>query len=59
MNTDFIVLAAGKGQRMLGKVPKVLLPLGGKPMAQHVIDTVATIKKIKADYCYRRPGRRG
>ena len=47
MNTDFIVLAAGKGQRMLGKVPKVLLPLGGKPMAQHVIDTVATIKKSR------------
>ena len=44
MNPDFIVLAAGKGQRMLGTTPKVLLPLAGKPMAQHLLDTVAEIK---------------
>ena len=44
MNTDFIVLAAGKGQRMLGTCPKVLLPLAGKPMAQHLLDTIAGIK---------------
>ena len=44
MNPDFIVLAAGKGQRMLGATPKVLLPLAGKPMAQHLLDTVAEIK---------------
>ena len=44
MNPDFVVLAAGKGQRMLRNVPKVLLPLAGKPMAQHVLDTVAKIE---------------
>ena len=44
MNTDFIVLAAGKGQRMLGTLPKVLLSVAGKPMAQHLLDTVAEIK---------------
>ena len=38
MYTDFVVLAAGKGQRMLGNFPKVLEPLGGKPMVQHLID---------------------
>ena len=48
MNTDFVVLAAGKGQRMLGTTPKVLLPLAGKPMAQHVLDTIETIKKARA-----------
>ena len=29
MNPDFVVLAAGKGTRMLGPSPKVLLPVGG------------------------------
>ena len=43
MFTDFVVLAAGKGQRMLGNFPKVLEPLGGKPMVQHLIDTTQEI----------------
>ena len=43
MYTDFVVLAAGKGQRMLGNFPKVLEPLGGKPMVQHLIDTTQEI----------------
>lgn len=44
MNVDFVVLAAGKGQRMLGNSPKVLMPLGGKPMAQHLLNTLKEIK---------------
>lgn len=48
MNSDFIVLAAGNGKRMLGYSPKVLLPVGGKPMAQHILDTVSSIEKSRS-----------
>jgi bifunctional UDP-N-acetylglucosamine pyrophosphorylase/glucosamine-1-phosphate N-acetyltransferase len=48
MNSDFIVLAAGNGKRMLGSSPKVLLPVGGKPMAQHILDTVSSIEKSRS-----------
>ena len=47
MNPDFIVLAAGNGKRMLGSLPKVLLPIGGKPMAQHILDTISGIEKSR------------
>ena len=48
MNPDFVVLAAGKGSRMLGPSPKVLLPVGGRAMVQRVLDTVAEIDKSRA-----------
>ena len=48
MNPDFIVLAAGNGKRMLGSSPKVLLPIGGKSMAQHILDTVSSIEKSRS-----------
>ena len=48
MNPDFIVLAAGNGKRMLGSSPKVLLSVGGKPMAQHILDTVSSIEKSRS-----------
>ncbi len=39
MTTDIIILAAGKGSRMKSKLPKVLQPLAGKTLVQHVIDS--------------------
>ncbi len=45
MAFSVVVLAAGKGTRMKSSVPKVLHPIGGKPMVQHIIDTV---KKLGA-----------
>ena len=34
-----IILAAGQGTRMRSSLPKVLHPVGGKPMLHHVIDS--------------------
>ncbi|WP_395479889.1 bifunctional UDP-N-acetylglucosamine diphosphorylase/glucosamine-1-phosphate N-acetyltransferase GlmU [Candidatus Curculioniphilus buchneri] len=39
------VLAAGKGTRMLSALPKVLHPIAGKAMLQHVIDTAKQLDK--------------
>ena len=47
MNTDFVVLAAGEGKRMLGTAPKVLLPVASKPMAQHALDAISEIQKSR------------
>jgi UDP-N-acetylglucosamine pyrophosphorylase len=35
-----IILAAGKGKRMGSDLPKVLLPVGGRPMVRFVVDAV-------------------
>ena len=44
MALSVIILAGGTGSRMKSKVPKVLHPLAGKPLLQHVIDTVSQLK---------------
>lgn len=36
---NIVILAAGQGKRMHSNLPKVLHPVAGKPLAQHVIDT--------------------
>lgn len=35
-----IVLAAGQGTRMRSRIPKVLHPLAGLPMIEHVLDAL-------------------
>ncbi len=40
---DILVLAAGKGTRMRSDLPKVLHPIGGKALVQHVVDTARSI----------------
>lgn len=42
-NKYAIVLAAGKGTRMKSKLYKVLHPVCGKPMVQHVVDHVISV----------------
>ena len=41
MKTSTIILAAGKGTRMKSELPKVLIPIHGKPMVQWVIDALS------------------
>jgi len=39
-----IVLAAGEGKRMKSLLPKVLLPLAGRPILAHVLDTARALR---------------
>ena len=39
MNLSVVILAAGQGKRMKSELPKVLQPIAGKALVQHVIDT--------------------
>lgn len=50
-----IVLAAGKGTRMKSELPKVLVPVGGRPMLRYVVDalTKAGIGRIVVVVGYR------
>ena len=40
---DVVIMAAGKGTRMKSSMPKVLHPLGGRALVQHVIDTAQAL----------------
>ena len=43
MQLSVVILAAGQGKRMNSDLPKVLQPLAGEPLLQHVINTARTL----------------
>ena len=43
MALSVVILAAGKGTRMRSNLPKVLHPIAGRSMLEHVIDTAQTL----------------
>ncbi|HVV98405.1 MAG TPA: NTP transferase domain-containing protein, partial [Rhodanobacteraceae bacterium] len=42
-----IFLAAGEGKRMKSSKPKVLMPLAGRPMLAHVLDTARALQPAR------------
>ena len=39
-----VILGAGKGTRMKSDLPKVMMPVAGKPMIAHILETLKTIQ---------------
>lgn len=46
MSLSVIILAGGTGSRMESKTPKVLHHLAGKPLLEHVVDTVKSLNVV-------------
>ncbi|VAW74386.1 N-acetylglucosamine-1-phosphate uridyltransferase / Glucosamine-1-phosphate N-acetyltransferase, partial [hydrothermal vent metagenome] len=56
MSLSIIILAAGQGTRMRSALPKVLHPLGGMPLLQHVIRTAQTLSPDRIAVVYGHGG---
>ncbi|MDQ2823248.1 MAG: bifunctional UDP-N-acetylglucosamine diphosphorylase/glucosamine-1-phosphate N-acetyltransferase GlmU [Pseudomonadota bacterium] len=53
---NVVILAAGMGKRMQSALPKVLHPLAGKPLLQHVIDAARSLAPSKLCVIYGHGG---
>ena len=53
---NIVILAAGQGKRMHSNLPKVLHPIAGKALAQHVIDTARSLSPSKLVVIYGHGG---
>jgi len=51
-----VILAAGQGTRMKSRLPKVLHPIGGKPLLAHVIHTANDLKATQTVVVYGHGG---
>ncbi|MFT4937739.1 MAG: bifunctional UDP-N-acetylglucosamine pyrophosphorylase/glucosamine-1-phosphate N-acetyltransferase [Paraglaciecola sp.] len=56
MSFSVVILAAGKGTRMKSTLPKVLHPIGAKPMVQRIIDTVNQLGASSINLIYGHGG---
>jgi bifunctional UDP-N-acetylglucosamine pyrophosphorylase / glucosamine-1-phosphate N-acetyltransferase len=56
MSLDVVILAAGKGTRMHSSQPKVLHPLGGRPLLRHVVDTARALRAERIVVVYGHGG---
>jgi bifunctional UDP-N-acetylglucosamine pyrophosphorylase/glucosamine-1-phosphate N-acetyltransferase len=48
MPLSVVILAAGQGKRMNSDLPKVLQPLAGRPLLQHVVDAARMLDGVHA-----------
>ena len=46
MNVGALVLAAGRGERLGGAIPKAFVPLAGKPMLLHALAAISAVPAI-------------
>lgn len=53
-----VILAAGQGKRMKSQLPKVLQPLGGRPLLAHVLDTARSLDAASIHVVYGHGGER-
>lgn len=47
MRVNAVIVAAGDGKRMGSKVPKIFLPIAGRPIILHTLDRFMTTKKVR------------
>src|SRR5690242_2366474 len=53
---NVVILAAGQGKRMRSRLPKVLHPLAGRPLIEHVIGTARALKPARICVVYGHGG---
>ncbi len=58
MPLSIVILAAGQGKRMRSDLPKVLLPLAGRPLLQHVVDCARSLGAAAVHVVYGYGGER-
>ena len=56
MPLSVVILAAGQGKRMHSDLPKVLQPLGGRTLLEHVVDTATTLNPASIHVVYGHGG---
>ncbi len=56
MQLSVVILAAGQGKRMNSDLPKVLQPLAGRTLLQHVIDTACDLRPTNLYVVYGHGG---
>ncbi|MCL2075388.1 MAG: bifunctional UDP-N-acetylglucosamine diphosphorylase/glucosamine-1-phosphate N-acetyltransferase GlmU [Betaproteobacteria bacterium] len=54
---NVVILAAGQGKRMHSVLPKVLNPIAGKPMLQHVVETARQLSPVRLVVVYGHGGK--
>ena len=58
MPLSIVILAAGQGKRMRSDLPKVLQPLAGRPLLQHVVDCARALGADAIHVVYGHGGER-
>lgn len=58
MSLAVVILAAGKGTRMKSVLPKVLHPIAGRSMVQHVVDAAGALSPANTVIVYGHEGER-
>ena len=58
MSVNVVILAAGQGKRMYSQLPKVLHPLAGRPMIEHVLTAADALSPRQVCVVYGHGGER-